>query len=230
MSLTSTVTSPARPPTDPEQRIDLFGIGWDRYVAITDAMGEQRGVKCIYLDGRLTLLTPSRKHDWHAERLAELFKAVSTGLGILWEDSGSATYRLKGKGSGVEGDKIFYVGTNAERMLGPRNIDLTSQPPPDVAIEVEVSHHADEVMQIYGRLEVPEVWRFDVEAMTFGFWVRREDGTYSLSGHSLAFPILQPADVLAQMRRAEELGAARWCEQLRDWVRDTLLPRLADGA
>ena len=221
--------APAPPPTaaDHEQRLDLFGIGWEQYVAITDAMGDQSGLKSIYLDGRLTLLTLSRRHDWHAERLAELFKAVAVGCGIFWEDAGSATYRLEGKGSGVEGDKTFYVGANAEQMLGPRDIDLSTQPPPDVAIEVEVTHHADVAMKVYGRLGVPEVWRFDLDAGTFAFCVRRDDETYAPAERSPSLPLLTPDDVLAQMRLAGELGAARWAARLHDWVRETLLPRVA---
>ena len=223
--MTATLIAPTPSIPDPEQRLDLFGIGWDRYVAITDALGDRAGVRSIYLDGRLTFLTLSRRHDWHAERLAELFKAVATACGVFWEDSGSATYRLEGKGSGVEGDKAFYVGPNAERMLGPLDIDLRDQPPPDVAIEVEVSHRADEVMRIYGRLEVPEVWRFDVDAGTFGIFSRREGGTYAPVERSPSLPRLAAGDVQSQMRLAGELGAVRWNAQLIAWVRDTLLTR-----
>ena len=223
----ATLAAPSHVPTiaDPEQRLDLFGIGWARYVSITDALGDQHGLKSIYLDGGLTFLTLSRRHDWHAERLAELFKAVATGCGVFWEDSGSATYRREAKSAGLEGDKVFYVGANAERMLGPQNIDLTAEPPPDVAIEVEVTHPADDAMIVYGRLGVPEVWRFDLDSGTFGFWSRREDETYAATERSPSLPPLMPEDVLSQMRMAGELGAVRWNAQLIGWVRDVLMPR-----
>ncbi len=112
-------------------------------------------------------------------------------------------------------------------MRGPKNIDLTNQPPPDLAIEVEVTHIADAAMKVWGRLGVPEIWRFEPDEWTFGFWLRQEDGTYVECPRGLAFPSLEAADVLSQMRLVEEMGSARWFRQLPRWVRDTLLPRNA---
>ncbi|HEX8203855.1 MAG TPA: Uma2 family endonuclease, partial [Isosphaeraceae bacterium] len=182
------------------------------------------------LDGRLTFLGTSRRHDWLAERLGELIKAVAHGCGILWEDAGQATFRREDQGAGVEGDKTYYFGLNAERMLGPLNIDLTTQPPPDLAIEVEVTHPADEAMRAWGRIGVPEVWRFDAEAGTLTFWLRRADGTYAAIPRGAGLPVLEPADVLGQLRLAEQLGFSRWHAQLNAWVRDVLVPRRGAGA
>jgi hypothetical protein len=44
----------------------------------------------------------------------------------------------------------------------------------------------------------------------------------------LGLPLLEPADVLGQLRLAEEIGTGRWHAQLADWVRDVLLPRRGD--
>ena len=110
-------------------------------------------------------------------------------------------------------------------MIGQRSIDLTNQPAPDLAIEVEVTHSADDAIKVWGLLGVPEVWRLDASQWTLVFGVRRDDGTYAPSTHSLAFPVLEPSDVLAQIRVAEKLGASRWHRKLEGWVRDVLLPR-----
>ena len=40
--------------------------------------------------------------------------------------------------AGLEGDRTFYLGDNAELMRGHQDIDLDVQPAPDLAIEVEV--------------------------------------------------------------------------------------------
>jgi Uma2 family endonuclease len=220
------------PPTvaEGEQRLVLTGIRWGQYVTIADALPDWPGLRMIYLDGRLTFLGTSRRHDWLAELLGHLVVAVANGCGILWEPAGQATFRREDSGAGVEGDRTYYFGPNAERMLGPQNIDLTTQPPPDLTIEVEVTHPADEAMKVWGRLGVPEVWRFDADAGTLRFWLRREDGTYSAIARSAGLPVLEPGDVLGQLRQAEELGSARWYAQLDGWVRDVLLPRRGGGA
>src|SRR5207302_5325881 len=138
--------------------------------------------------GTLTFIKPSRRHEWFAGRLSELAVAVASGLGILWEDAGRATFRRDDLKVGVEGDKTFYFARHAEVMRGPRDIDLTVQPPPDLAIEVEVSHLTDEAMTVWGRLGVPEVWRFGPNAEQFDFRLRGEDGIYTRFERSRALP------------------------------------------
>ncbi len=75
------------------------------------------------------------------------------------------------RNGGVEGDKTFYFGEHARTMKGPKDIDLDVQPPPDLAIEVEVTHSADDAVIGWGRLGVPEVWRFDPIALRMLFLV-----------------------------------------------------------
>ena len=131
---------------------------------------------------------------------------------------------------GVEGDKTFYFREKAAKMKGPKDIDLNVQPPPDLAIEVEVSHSAEDAVIVWGRLGVAEVWRFDPIAMECTFWgARNPDGTYDQIEHSLALPILTPADVVEQMQLADELGAGEWYAGLGRWVRRVIVPRKRKG-
>jgi Uma2 family endonuclease len=201
--------------------------GWDAYVRFNDAVGESSRSRMIYADGELTILVTSRRHDWYVELLGRLFRAVAMACGTRWEEAGGATYRRPDMKAGSEGDKVFYLGDNARRMRGPIDIDLTTQPPPDVAIEVEVSHSADAAMTALGRIGVPEVWRFDAEAWSFSFRLRQPDGVYLAGEQSTFFPALTGADVLDQLRTAEELGPFDWTTRLNEWTRDVLRPRLA---
>jgi Uma2 family endonuclease len=114
-------------------------------------------------------------------------------------------------------------------MKGSRDIDLNVQPPPDLAIEVEVSHSAEDAVITWGRLGVAEVWRFDPIVMECSFWSRRVDGTYERIERSLAFPMLSPDDVVAQMRLADELGFGEWHSRLVRWVRRVIVPRKRKG-
>ena len=111
-------------------------------------------------------------------------------------------------------------------MRGPVDVDLSTQPPPDLAIEVEVTHRADDSDRGLGPARRPRglavrTWT----ARRSSSAVRQADGTYAPVPRSLAFPELEPADVLSQLRLAAELGSSRWSAQLDDWVRDVLLPR-----
>jgi Uma2 family endonuclease len=174
----------------------------------------------IFADETLTLVTKSRIHEWYAERLAAVVKALAGALSIEWEDAGGATYRREDLSAGVEGDKTFYFAEHAKLMTGGQNIDLSVQPPPDLAIEVEVTNSADAAMLVWGRLGVPEVWRLDPNSMEFGFWSRRDDGAYEWVEVSGIFAGLRADLISKQLRLAGELGAARWEAGLAAWARD----------
>jgi Uma2 family endonuclease len=219
----ATMTAPST--VEQEQRLVVGTMTWRQYEAALGAFQEQAGLRITFIEGRLTLLSPTRRHDWHAKALGRLVEAVANGLGIEWETAGHATYRRKDIEVGVEGDDTYYFGAHAELMRGPRDIDLATQPPPDLAIEVEVTHPADDAVAVWARLGVPEVWRLNTERWELTFGLRQDDGTYAPSPRSAGLPELEPGDVLAQLKLAEQLGSSRWYAQLDGWVRGTLLTR-----
>ena len=227
-TLHAPVASPPGPMLD-EQRLDLGGISWDRYTRIADAIPDHAGTRTIFLDGRLTFMTTSRRHDALADALSDLVKAVAVGTRVGFAVGGRATYRQSEQGAGVEGDQTFYFGENARRMRGNINIDLATQPPPDLAIEVEVANPAELSIAAWGRLGVPEVWHFKVDSWTLTFLSRQADGSYLPSARSLGLPTLTPEDVTAQLRISEEIDTSDWYEALRNWVREVLILRQAGG-
>ena len=212
-----------------EQRLDLGGISWDRYTRIADAIPDHAGTRIIFLDGRLTLVTTSRRHDALSDALSDLVKAVAVGTRVGFAVAGRATFRRSDQGTGVEGDQTFYFGENARRMRGNINIDLATQPPPDLAIEVEVANPADLSIAAWGRLGVPEVWHFKVETWSLTFLTRQDDGTYLPADRSLGLPTLVPEDVASQLLVSEAIETSDWYAGLSDWVRHVLVPRQAGG-
>jgi Uma2 family endonuclease len=211
--------------TGHEQSLVLPAVTWRQYETLLQAFPEQAGLRIYFLDGRLTLLSPSYRHDLFAEYCADIVKAVARGLGVVLEQAGQTTYRREENAGGVEGDKPFYLGEHAERMIGATEIDLTTQPPPDLVIEVEFTHSAGDAVAVWGRLGVPEVWRLDVKRWALTFGVRQPDGTYAPAPRSAGLAPLEPNDVLEQLRLAEQLGFSRWSAQLDGWVRGVILPR-----
>ncbi len=198
-------------------RIEFPHISWNTYVSFADEVGESSSTRLIYREGMLTFVTKSRRHGWFAERLSDSVREVAMAQRIKWEDLGSTTLRRADLKVGLEGDKAFYLGANAELMLGPKNVDLSVDPAPDLAIEVELTHPADEAMRVYAQLGVPEVWRFDANADRLEFHML-SGADYSVTDRSRALPSLTAAFVVEQLRQAESLGASRWSEQLRTWA------------
>ena len=167
----------------------------------------------------------TRNHEWLSDCLGNFVLGIAGVLELECEPSGEATCRRREKEAGLEGDRTFHFGSNAERMRGGRNYDFDVDPPPDLAIEVEATHPADDAIEAWGRLGVPEVWRFDARRGICTFWKRSRDGSYRQVARSSFLIALEPADVEDQMRRVREIGTTKWRVQLDDWVRETLIPR-----
>lgn len=222
--MSTTITTPA----EIEPKIVMDRISYAQYEAMNDAISERHDPRMIYAGGRLTLLSPSRLHDWYAGLIDYLIAAVATASEVAWDIAGQATYRRPDREAGVEGDRAYYFGVNAEQMKGPQNIDLSTQPPPDLVVEVEHTHSADDAMVAWGRIGARELWRYDVGRQSISSWSRIEDGSYRPIAQSLFLPIVRPEDVNAQLYLAESLGLGPWYAQLGDWVRQTLLPRLGE--
>jgi Uma2 family endonuclease len=222
------------PPTaeteDGEQRFVLGRVTWDAYVKISEALDDQPGLRMIYCDGRLVLVGKSRRHERLSECLGHLVLGIAAQLGIPCEPAGEATYRRHEKGAGLEGDRTFHLGPNAVRMRGGRNYDFGTDPPPDLAIEVEASHSADDAMKAWGRAGVPEVWRAEAATSACSFWSRRDDGSYEQTPRSAYLPQLSGDDVVDLIQQARASGTAPWLAQLPHWVDRVLRPRLTGGA
>src|SRR5262249_23455034 len=125
-------TTPAAAETD-GQHFVIPRVSWEAYVAFNDALGERPAPRMIYCAGRLTFMGKTRRHERMSDLLDHLVVGVAGALGLECEPSGEATCRRREKEAGLEGDRTFHFGPNAERMRGLRNYDFDVDPPPDLA-------------------------------------------------------------------------------------------------
>jgi Uma2 family endonuclease len=220
------LTPPAAEIDDGEQRFVMGRVSWDAYVKISEALDDQPGLRLIYCDGRLVFVGKSRRHKWLSDSLGHFAMGIAAQLGIPCEPAGEATYRREATGAGLEGDRTFHLGVNALKMRGGRNYDFRTDPPPDLAIEVEVSHPADDAMIAWGRAGVPEVWRFDAGSFCCSFWHRRDDGRYEKTDVSTCIPQLRSDDIVELIAHAQESGLVSALAQLPDWVDRVIRSRL----
>ena len=165
------VTPRQRPPpptADGEQRLTLTGISWATYVRLSDEVGPTPRI--TYDRGRMEIVTLSAFHELVNKCLARIVEAYADAAEIDAEGLGGTTLRREGL---------------------DRGLDLTIDPPPDLAIEVDISPPDVVEPPIYATLGVPEVWRYDGRAVTY--LVRGADGEYLAAERSLAFPGLPVA-------------------------------------
>ncbi len=210
-----------------QRRSVLRGISYQVYVAIREPE-DNNHVRMEYRDGVLKIMSPGYVHDGFAERSGVLIRAVCAVFEIPLRGARTTTLRRLGpgpeRGVGKEPDASFYFA-NQRRIAGNTEINLEVDPPPDLAIEVESSHRSRDMMEIYARLKVPEVWRFHVRSGKLQFDALQPYGSYLPVERSLNLPMLTPDLVLELLARCPDQDEMTWDREVRDWLRDILLPR-----
>ena len=209
------------PPMPDGHRLLLDGIDWHSYERCLDAFGEQR-LFLTYDRGRLEIMAPLYDHEWWKRRIGFLLPVLGSELKLDVQGGGQVTLRRQDLLRGLEADECFFV-RSAARVLGPRRLDLSTDPAPDLAVEVEMTRSALDRMGIYAALGVPEVWRHDGKRLRA--YRLREDGEYEESNQSDVLPML-PLDEFDQfMHRTQGLSEAGVLVPFQEWVRQNVLPR-----
>jgi Uma2 family endonuclease len=203
-------------------RILLHNISWEFYQKLRDEESNW-GVRMSYDGGDLELMSPSQRHEEIGYRFELFMVAVAQALGFEFAGMAHTTWQNEAAEKAKEADACYYIA-NYQRIRG-KTINLEVDPPPDLAVEVEVSRSAINSLNIYAAIGVPEIWRFDEEDLHIH--LRQEDGSYLESDRSLALPFLLPEEVVYWLKKAVEMSSnMAWMTQVQDWARVVLAPRL----
>src|SRR5437868_12817344 len=116
-------------------RVVLRNVPWDSYVRLRDDEAN-RHVRMDYYQGTLELMSPRYRHEKYNRRLDRLVWELVVELGIPCACAGSTTFRREGSGAGKESDTCFYIA-HEPMIRDKEEIDLSVDPPPDLAIEVD---------------------------------------------------------------------------------------------
>ena len=140
----------------PGQRLLLHNISWAEFEAILDELGEHRGARIAYDGGLLEIMAPLPEHEDDKEIIGDLLKDFLEELDIEFRTLGSTTFKNPNMLKGIEPDQCFYV-QNESAIRGKKRLDLTIDPPPDLALEIDITSRTHP--EIYAALGVPELWR-----------------------------------------------------------------------
>ena len=138
----------------------LNDVPWDEYEQLLADLGESAGVRVSYDQGRLEIMSPSSRHERFVQLITLLVWTAAEEMDLVIEGLGSTTYKQEWLARGVEPDACFYI-SNAKAIIGKERIDLRTDPPPDIVVEIDVSRESTRKLAIYAGMSVPEVWRYD---------------------------------------------------------------------
>lgn len=201
----------------PGHRVLFHDVSWQEFEAILEELGENRATRLAYSKGTLEIRMPLPKHEKVKILIGDLVKILLEELEIDCEPFGSTTFKRQDMGQGVEPDDCFYIQNHA-LMIGKDRIDLTVDPPPDLAIEVDVTSKTQ--LDAYRALGVPELWRYDNNKLQIYILINSK---YVESAASLTFPNLPIIEVIPQfVIQSQRIGRSPSLREFRMWVREQI--------
>ncbi|MBV9123537.1 MAG: Uma2 family endonuclease [Planctomycetes bacterium] len=201
------------------QRLVLHGVSWREYTRMLRAFADRPGFRLTYDRGVLEIMSPLFEHEVDVDLLGRFVVALTEELGLPLEAGRSTTFRRRRMQRGLEPDHSWWIA-HAPQMQGKRRVDLKVDPPPDLAIEVDVTHRLLDRMSIYARLGVPEVWHLDARGLTFQ--VLQPNGQYAEQTHSPTFPLITPTDLTTYLTLRAQHNQNEVVRQFRIFVRQRI--------
>lgn len=196
----------------------LPDVEWDDYERLVDEnIGRHGSVRITYDRGRLEVMSPPSEHDHLADMCTLIAHVLGDETGSDVESFGSTTFKQTRLVKGTEPDACFYV-QSAPRVIGKRNLDLATDPPPDVMVEIDISHDSTTKMGIYASMKVPEVWRYDGRHKQMHIY-HLKNGAYLEMTNSIAFPTLTSAMLSEFLEQSNAKGQTATLRAFRQWVR-----------
>ncbi|AFY38893.1 protein of unknown function DUF820 [[Leptolyngbya] sp. PCC 7376] len=175
----------------PGQHIILENVSWQEFERILEDLGERRSSRLAYNQGILEIMTPLPEHEHSKEIIGDLIKVLLEELDIEFCSLGSTTFKKESL-RGLEPDQCFYIANEA-KIRGKGRIDLAIDPPPDLALEIEITSRTHP--EIYAALGVRELWRFEHGKLQINVLI---NGEYQEVDTSPTFPELPLIELIPQ--------------------------------
>ncbi|BAZ02351.1 hypothetical protein NIES37_63630 [Tolypothrix tenuis PCC 7101] len=190
-----------------EKRVTLNNISWNAYEQILDALGDNRAALITYYQGVLEIMTPLEEHETSSENIGMLIQILTEELNLNIKSMASTTLKIPNSKIGAEPDKCYYIQN--EPAVRGKTVDLAVDPPPDLILEVDITHTDINKKQLYQEMKVPEFWCYNGSKLTIYVLTQ---GEYQESATSAIFPILTKSmvyDFLAQCKIQGETQTKR---------------------
>ncbi|MBD2410794.1 hypothetical protein FACHB389_27580 [Nostoc calcicola FACHB-389] len=204
----------------PGQTIILEDVTWQLFEAIINELGEHPGSRVAYSQGTLEIMAPLPEHERAKVIIGNLVIILLDELNLNWECLGSTTFKRKDLSAGLEPDDCFYI-QNYQLMIGKDRIDLTIDPPPDLAIEIDVTSRTK--ISAYQALKVPEIWRYENRNLEINLLQGEQ---YLKSQKSPTFPDFPITELIPRfVEMARTTGTSSAIRNFRQWLREQIQDR-----
>lgn len=206
--------SPERNRLLDQQHLVVDHVSWTLYERILEEIGD-RQLRVTFHRGRMEIMAPLAEHEFPTGAIARLLEAMTVELDIDLAKLRSTTFRREDAQAGLEPDECYYL-KNADRIRGMKRFDPAIYPPPDLAIEIDITSRSIARQPIYAALGVPELWRFDGSKITV---LLLQGSTYRPVEKSPTFPFLPMDQFTRFVHRMVEESQTAVIREFQLWVR-----------
>ena len=193
----------------------LQNVDWDEYEHLLTQMDDHPGHRLSYDRESLIIVSPSLEHERYKGFAQRLIDILSEEMELDIEPAGATTLKSKLLKKGLEPDTCVYV-QNAAHVIGKLRLTLGVDPPPDVAVEIDMSNDSIDKLPIYAAIGVPEIWRYDGKVAHF---YKLAGENYEVMLESIAFPGFTVQDFGQYMERSRVKGYTAAAKAFRRMLR-----------
>lgn len=197
------------------QRVVLHDISWETYESLLADHVDRSALRFAYDQGELEILSPSFVHEQDNRALADIVGVLAEEWDIDIEPAGSTTFKRRDLRKGFEADSCFFF-RDPERVRGLTTFDLSSDPPPDLVVEIDVANPSVAKLPIFAKLGVPEVWRL-LEGKVH--LLRLAEDAYRSVATSGLLPGVTSALLEGFLSERRRLKRSAWLRLVREWAR-----------
>ena len=159
---------------------------------------------------------PLEEHEFAARLIELLVRILVVELGLKIKTMGSTTLIREDLDRSPEPDNAYYIQN--QPLVAGKQVTLATDPPPDLVVEIDITHTDIDKLRLYASMGVPEFWRFNGQVWRI---YQLHAGQYQELDASPTFPFVPKQrfyDFLQQAQQ-DEVDAE---QRFRAWVRQQL--------
>jgi len=200
-----------------EKRVTLKGLTWQAYQQILSVLPQSRASRLTYDHGNLEITMPLESHEWVSEIIGLFIRILAVEMGLRLKSMRSTTINRPDLERGAEPDCAYYI-KNQPKVAG-KTVDFSQDPPPDLVVEVDITHTDIDKNRLYASMGVPEFWRYNGKELKI---YQLQQGVYAECDRSPTFSCVKKEHLYIFLEQAQEDEVTAEI-RFRDFVQTELL-------
>ncbi len=168
-----------------EKRVVFHYLNWQAYQQILQALGESRSARLTCDRGILEITIPLEDHEFAARLIERFIYFLVIEMGLKIKTMGSTTLEREDLDRSPEPDNAYYIQN--QPLVAGRMVNLHQDPPPDLVVEVDITHTDIDKLRLYASMGVPEFWRYNGQVWRI---YQLQAGQYQERDTSPTFPFV----------------------------------------